>query len=148
MLHKLIKLFFARERSVIHKTFLRNILFNISRSPIYGDTARRKTGKNFFGNISFELHAILKTQAKAIFGDDIKLLVNKGEKGKITREVKLESEIIAPIKVGQKLGEVIYKIGDKEIGKADVVSDIAVEKASFMRLFFRMIGSWFGIGRK
>lgn len=89
----------------------------------------------------------LKTKVKAIYGEDVKLLLNKGEKGKITREVKLEPDINAPVTAGQKLGEVIYKIGDKEIGKTPAVAEAKVDKASFIRLFFRMVLSWFGIGR-
>ncbi|MCX7708818.1 MAG: D-alanyl-D-alanine carboxypeptidase [Clostridia bacterium] len=90
----------------------------------------------------------LKTKVKAVLGDDVKLLMNKAEKGKVTREVKLSSDIEAPVDAGKKVGEVIYRIGDKEVGKADAVAQEKVENASFVRLFFRMVVSWFGIGRK
>ena len=90
----------------------------------------------------------LKTKVQVVYGEDVNLLVNKGEKGKLTREIKLEESVTAPVEQGQKLGEVIFKIDDREIGKADVVAGSKVEKASFIRLFFRMILSWFGFGRK
>lgn len=89
----------------------------------------------------------LKTKVNAVLKDDVHLLLNKGEKGKITREVKLETDLEAPIQAGQKIGEVIYKIGDREVGKAEVISESSVEKASFLRLFFRMVLGWFGIGK-
>jgi serine-type D-Ala-D-Ala carboxypeptidase (penicillin-binding protein 5/6) len=89
----------------------------------------------------------LKTKVNAIYADDVNLLVKKGEKGEISRDVKLSEDLTAPVKSGQKVGEVIFKIGDKEVGKTDVISDANVEKASFLRLFFRMILQWFGIGR-
>lgn len=97
---------------------------------------------------SVEVKKGLKTSVKTIFGDDVVLLLKKGEKGKIDREVKMESNITAPVKAGQKLGEVVYKINDKEIGKAAAVADSEVQQASFVRLFFRMVLEWFGIGRK
>lgn len=89
----------------------------------------------------------LKQSVNAIIENDVKLLLNKGEKGKITKDVKLEENVTAPVEQGQKIGEIIYKIGDKEIGKVNLVSDSKAEKASFLRLFFRMVMGWFGLGR-
>lgn len=89
----------------------------------------------------------LKQSVNAVIESDVKLLLNKGEKGKITKEVKLEENVTAPVEQGQKVGEIIYKIGDKEIGKVSLVSDSKAEKASFLRLFFRMVIGWFGLGR-
>jgi len=45
------------------------------------------------------------------------------------------------------VGEVVYKIGEKEIAKVDLVSDRDVEKASFGKLFINMLSSWFSLGR-
>lgn len=85
---------------------------------------------------------------KGIYGEDVSLLVKKGEKNQIKREVSLDGNLTAPVKLHQKIGEVTYKINDKIVGKADVVADKEVKKASFIRLFFRMVVGWFGIGRK
>jgi len=90
----------------------------------------------------------MKTKIKGIYADDVNILLKKGDKGKVDREVRMEEDITAPVKAGQKIGEVIFKIDDKEVTKADVVADSDVERASFIRLFFRMILEWFGIGRK
>jgi serine-type D-Ala-D-Ala carboxypeptidase (penicillin-binding protein 5/6) len=90
----------------------------------------------------------VKTTIKGLFREDVKILLKKGEKGKIENEIKLDENITAPLKVGQKIGEVIYKVGGKEITKAEIVADSDVEKASFIRLFFRMVLSWFGLGKK
>ncbi len=85
---------------------------------------------------------------KGIYADDVNLLLKKGDKGQIKREANLDENLTAPVKSGQKIGEVVYKINDKIMGKADVVADVDVEKASFVRIFFRMVVGWFGIGRK
>jgi D-alanyl-D-alanine carboxypeptidase (penicillin-binding protein 5/6) len=90
----------------------------------------------------------LKKNVKAIFGDDVKLLLNKGSNGKISQEIEVNEDITAPVKAGQKLGEVIYLIDGKEIGRAEVVAKEDVQKASFIRLFSRMILKWFGVGRE
>lgn len=90
----------------------------------------------------------LKTTVKALYADDVNILVKKGDKAKINRELVWEENITAPVKAGQKLGEAIFKVDEKEIGKAELVSSDDVQKASFIRLFFRMVVEWFGIGRK
>ncbi|MCX7923309.1 MAG: D-alanyl-D-alanine carboxypeptidase [Clostridia bacterium] len=89
----------------------------------------------------------VKSEVKAIYGEDVKFLVAKGSKNKIERAVTLDSDVVAPIKAGQKIGEVVYKLEGKELGKSYIVAESSVEKASFIRLFFRMVIQWFGIGR-
>jgi len=59
----------------------------------------------------------------------------------------LKSFLTAPVAKGEKVGEVVYKIGEKEIAKVDLVSDRDVEKASFGKLFINMLSSWFSLGR-
>jgi serine-type D-Ala-D-Ala carboxypeptidase (penicillin-binding protein 5/6) len=89
----------------------------------------------------------LKTNVNAIYKDDVKLLLKKGEKGKIVKDVKIDDNITAPIKAGQKIGEVTFKLAGNEVGKAELVSANDVQRASFLRLFFRMVIDWFGLGR-
>lgn len=82
-----------------------------------------------------------------VFPDEVKLLLGKGEKSKVQRELNMAEDLTAPVKAGQKVGTVIYKVGEKEVGKYDVVAENKVEHASFIRLFFRMMISWFDLGR-
>lgn len=90
----------------------------------------------------------MKLLVGGIYGDDVKLLLKKGEKGNIERELSIDSQLTAPVKAGQKVGEVIYTINGKEVGRAAVISDRSVEKASFIKLFARMVVQWFGLGRQ
>jgi len=80
-----------------------------------------------------------------IFNQDVKIPVLRSDKNKITKELKLDREIMAPVAKGQKVGQVIYKIGDKEIARADLVADKKIERGSFVRLFARMLLGWIGI---
>ena len=89
----------------------------------------------------------LKTSVKAIYKDDVSLLLKKGDKSKLEKTVKLDKDITAPVKAGQKIGVIIYAIEGKEVGTAELVAYEDVQKASFIRLFFRMILEWFGVGR-
>jgi len=90
----------------------------------------------------------LKEKVNAIYADDVYLLLRKGNMEQVTRELNLNDDIYAPIKAGQKVGEVIYKLNEMEVGKADIVAESEVERASFIRLFYRMFLRWFAIGRK
>lgn len=89
----------------------------------------------------------LKSTVNAIFKDDVKLLLKKGEKGKIERMVNIQPNLAAPLKAGQKVGEVTYSINGEEVGKADLVASNDIQRASFLRLFFRMVLEWFNVGR-
>lgn len=90
----------------------------------------------------------VELSVKGALKEDVKLLLKKGENTKLVKEVKMDEEITAPVKTGQKIGEVTYRINDRVVGKADIVAQKDVKKASFIRLFFRMVLGWFGIGRK
>lgn len=90
----------------------------------------------------------LSTTVKGIYADDVTVLLKKGDKAKIVREIVWQDGITAPIKAGQKLGEAVLKVDEKEIGKAEIIAESDVQKASFIRLFFRMVMEWFGLGRK
>ncbi|NLD49639.1 MAG: D-alanyl-D-alanine carboxypeptidase [Clostridiaceae bacterium] len=95
----------------------------------------------------FDVKKGINRTAKALYANDVKLLLSRGEKGNVKNEVKLEESISAPVKTGQKVGEVIYSVNDKEIARVDLVSDRDVDKASFGRLFVKMVLSWFNVGR-
>jgi serine-type D-Ala-D-Ala carboxypeptidase (penicillin-binding protein 5/6) len=90
----------------------------------------------------------LLNEVNAIYADDISLLVNKGKSDNIEREYLIHDIIEAPITEGQKIGHVIYKLDGDEIGSADVITDRAVYRASFIKLFLRMILDWFRISRE
>jgi len=90
----------------------------------------------------------IQTTVKAIYADDVKALIKKGSKDAITKDVTLDTDITAPIKAGAKVGTVSFKSGDKVVGSVELVAANDVEKASFLKLFFRMIADWFRGGKK
>ncbi len=64
----------------------------------------------------------------------------------IERKVVLDEKITAPVKKGQKIGEVKYYLDGKEVGSVDVVTSEAVKKATYgstlkdiLEEFFSMI---------
>jgi len=89
----------------------------------------------------------LQPVTKAVFKEDVRLLLRKGEKGKIEREIKIMADIRAPVMSGQKIGEVIYTISGKEVGRADIVASGEVQRATFLRIMLRLMQEWFCLGR-
>lgn len=89
----------------------------------------------------------ISSNAGAVIGNDVNVLLQRGQKTKITRQVNLDESITAPLKTGQKVGEIIYKIEENEISKVDIVSDRDIAKTSFANLFSRMFKTWFSVGR-
>lgn len=77
--------------------------------------------------------------------DDFSVLLRQGDKENIVREVVAENELKAPIRKGDVVGEVIYKLGEEEIGRVKVVVDRDMEKANWFIILIRKILSWLGL---
>lgn len=88
------------------------------------------------------------TSVKGALKSDVTLMIKKGKKDAIKENVKMTESIEAPVKSGQKIGEITFEENGQIIAKEDVIAVEEIKKASFVRLFFRMVVGWFGIGRK
>ncbi len=66
-------------------------------------------------------------------------LVKKGEEGKIEEEIKINKDIKAPIKKGDVLGKIYYKIGDNIAFEAEIKASESIEKADFFDVFFTLL---------
>lgn len=88
------------------------------------------------------------TSVKGALKSDVTLMIKKGKKDAIKENVKMTESIEAPVKSGQKIGEITFEENGQIIAKEEVIAVEEIKKASFVRLFFRMVVGWFGIGRK
>lgn len=83
----------------------------------------------------------VKETVSAVAEKTCAVLLKKGNGGEIQSEVKLDEPLSAPIALGQKIGEVSYKIGEQEIAKTNLVAEEAIEKQSFGNIFMELINS-------
>ena len=83
----------------------------------------------------------IKTEAAA----DFSVLLNKNDFDKIERKVEITKTVKAPAQKGQVVGEVIYKIGDRELGRVDIVLSEDMDKAGWFTLLIRRILAFFGL---
>ena len=66
-------------------------------------------------------------------------VVDKKSVTSIKSQVEINKDIKAPIKIGDKVGEVKYFIGDKIIGASDIVSAQNVECISYLHIILKII---------
>ena len=97
------------------------------------------------GNISVKKGT--KLRVSAAYGSDTSVLVAKGEKGKVEKEIVLVPGLTAPVVTSQKVGDIIYKIDNNEVGRFDLVANEGVNRISFGSLFTRLVLRWFSVGR-
>jgi len=75
------------------------------------------------------------------------LTLSKGDSAKLIAEIETNGELTAPISKGEKVGNVIYTVEDKEVARADLVALESVEQGSMFKRFMdwikRTISSWF-----
>lgn len=58
----------------------------------------------------------------------------------ISKEYKLEEGIAAPVKKGEKVGEVIYRLNEEKIGSVDIIASKSVKKAGFPDYLKKIFG--------
>lgn len=75
----------------------------------------------------------------AVAPEDISVLVKKGQKEGIKGETFFEKAILAPVKRGQKVGELIIYQNKKELSRSPLVAAESAEKASLPEIYIRML---------
>lgn len=74
---------------------------------------------------------------------EIEMLLKKSESANTTQEAELPESVPAPIKKGDKIGEIKVFSGDDIIGNIDIIATKSVKKMNFPRAFALMIRGLF-----
>ncbi len=69
------------------------------------------------------------------------ILIEKGREKELTQNIDLAVDVQAPVEKGQILGTVIFKIGEKEVGKYELTAPEFIEKLTFRIVFDRIIAA-------
>lgn len=80
----------------------------------------------------------------AVTEGDISVLLNKGEEKNIEKTAELPEVVNAPLQKGEKIGELIISINDKEVGRYNLVSNNDVSKSTFLNNLRNSFIYWFG----
>lgn len=68
--------------------------------------------------------------------------VPKGRTGSVTCKVELPGELCAPVAKGDQVGEVVYMLGEKELGRVPILAAQNAEKIDFCNLLVQMFYSF------
>ena len=80
----------------------------------------------------------------AVAGENVSVLLLKGEDKNVTKTVNLPASLVAPIEKGQKIGELVLVKDNQEVGRYPLVSDRKVERASFFNNLKKAVQYWIG----
>ena len=67
----------------------------------------------------------------------------KGAEKKVSCSVEIEETIAAPVKVGDVVGKVTYRAGDRVLGVVPILATEEIAKIDFKGLFVRMLAGFF-----
>ena len=75
----------------------------------------------------------------AVPGEDVKLLIDKGQKDQVNIQVALEETLTAPISKGQKVGTLTVRVGDQVLRQVPMVAQDAVPRMTWWDLFVQIL---------
>ena len=65
---------------------------------------------------------------------DFSAVLKKSECASVTAKIEISGSVSAPLSKGDKIGEVIYSVGDSEIGRADILACESVDRLGFYKM--------------
>ena len=74
-----------------------------------------------------------------LYSSSFRTIIDKAKQGSVELEYDIPETLIAPIKAGDPVGNVIYKIDGEQIGSSKIYIKEDVEKIAFTDLFIRII---------
>ncbi len=74
--------------------------------------------------------------------DPFSFVTEKANVGKIKYKIELPEYASAPLKQGDKVGEVVFTLDGKEVGRIPIVAAADVKKMNFADVWWRMLGKF------
>ena len=88
-------------------------------------------------NVSWGLESVVLAEASETYS----VLNKKSESQEIEKTVKMKNKVLAPVKKGDKLGEIIFKKDGKTVKTVDIVASEDVGKKGFFKILADIIKS-------
>ena len=80
-----------------------------------------------------EVQGGVKEQILCEYADTFRYLDTSGANlAGVTKKAQMKQSVKAPVKKGQKVGELVYKLGEKEIGRVEILAKESCKKAEFL----------------
>ena len=84
----------------------------------------------------------VRSSVDAILEDNAGTLIEKGKESQISQDVTISDNISAPIKKGDKIGEVTFSLNDQTLASVNLVASSDVDKITIFTICKRVIYSW------
>ncbi|KXS43666.1 MULTISPECIES: D-alanyl-D-alanine carboxypeptidase family protein [unclassified Candidatus Frackibacter] len=76
---------------------------------------------------------------KAVAKEDLNAAVIRGNEDKLTKQIVIKDDLMAPLKAGDKVGEIRVLANNKVIAKTDLVSNRDVEKGNIIQIIIQLL---------
>ena len=130
----LIAVIMGAETSQIRNSAASKLLdFGFANYSLYSSEESSKT---------IDVYGGLKNETTVKF-ENFEVLLNKGADSKVEKVIEISDYLVAPIKKNEKIGKVIYKVGDEIIGQSDIICTETIDKMSFFQYFVKVIKNLF-----
>ena len=87
----------------------------------------------------------MKSEVGVEVNIDNEVLIPKGKEHSIDNSMEVVSEVNAPVKKGQSLGRLIYKLNDEIIAEYDIFAKEDIDAINFSSVFHALINEFFKI---
>lgn len=133
------------------------VIMGVNNSKLRFDEAKRMLDYGFANYDSMtigkkgDIIATLPVEKGKVYEADLMLsrdshiLLPKGEKAEVDKEVILPDVLHAPILAGEEVGEIVISIDGKEVDKVKLVSKTNIEKANLFNMLNKTIKNYLSI---
>lgn len=102
----------------------------------FANFALYERGEEYIEDVSITKGNIDRTQ---LYSSPFKTVIDKTKQGAVELEYDIPESIVAPIKNGDSIGSIIYKIDGEQIGVSHIYIKEDIDKIGFGELFVRII---------
>lgn len=90
----------------------------------------------------------IENSVQATLQNNLGAVMKKSNDTKLSQKAEIYNNINAPVSKGQKIGEFIVSLNNKEIAKSDIIAANDVYKYSFSSMVQKVFTSWFSLLRE
>lgn len=84
----------------------------------------------------------------AAYEDNKSVLLKRGQSDKVQQEIRLPEYLDAPVSIGDRAGEVVLTLENEQILNIPLIATEEIEKATWLKLFWRLSVHWFSLTRR
>ena len=89
----------------------------------------------------------IEARVNAVLEEDSCVLIKKGDTGNITQNVVINEKVTAPIKQGDVIGKIEYKVGDEIILEENLIAECDIAKITLWNITQNLYKKWFNMLR-